>query len=84
MNFDNIKDKLVGSRDKVGEGLDKAGGFVKTKFGHDKEVDKGVQAGKDYLDREAAATEHPVTPVAPITPVTPVTPTADPGDPTPS
>ena len=60
MNFDAIKDKLVDSKDKVEQGLGKAGDAAKTKFGHGKEIDQGLKAADGYLDREYAK-DHPQT-----------------------
>ena len=51
MNFDDIKDKLAENKDKVGQGLEKAGDFVKDKFHHDDQVDQGVEKAKDALDK---------------------------------
>jgi hypothetical protein len=52
MDFDSIKDKLVDSKDKIGEGLDKAGEFAKDKLpAHDDKIDTGVDKAKDLLDK---------------------------------
>ncbi len=71
MDFNNLKQKLVGSRDQVGKGLGKAGGMAKAKFGHDKEIDKGIGAANTYLDNEAA--KQPGAPGVPATPTSPPT-----------
>lgn len=72
MNFDNIKNKLVGSKDQVEKGLGKAGDMAKAKFGHDKEVDKGVDAANHYLDNESLKSHGtPATPTSPPTVVDP-------------
>lgn len=69
MNFDNLKNKLVQSRDQVEKGLGKAGGMAKTRFGHDKQIDQGINAANTYLDNEAAK-QHG-TPAVPATPTSP-------------
>jgi MT0933-like antitoxin protein len=53
MNFDDIKDKLVEEKDSVEKALGKVGDAAKAKFGHDEQVDKGVAAADDYLDKQA-------------------------------
>jgi hypothetical protein len=60
MDFGDIKNKLVDEKDKVEAALDKVGDAAKAKFGHDDQIDKGVNAANDYLDKQAAA-EHPET-----------------------
>lgn len=54
MDFNDIKNKLVDEKDKVEQGLDKVGDAVKAKFGHDDQVDGGVDKANAYLDKEAA------------------------------
>jgi hypothetical protein len=54
MDFNDIKNKLVDEKDKVEQGLDKVGDAVKAKFGHDDQVDSGIDKANDYLDKEAA------------------------------
>ena len=58
MNFDDIKDKLVEEKDSVEKALGKVGDAAKAKFGHDDEVDKGVGATSDYLDKRADSTDE--------------------------
>ena len=57
MNFDDIKDKLVEEKDSVEKALGKVGDAAKAKFGHDDQVDKGVGAANDYLDKQAEETD---------------------------
>ncbi len=54
MDFNDIKNKLVDQKDKVEQGLDKVGDAAKAKFGHDKQVDQGIDKANDYLDQESA------------------------------
>jgi hypothetical protein len=51
MDFDDIKDKLAEQKDKVEDGLEKAGDFIKDKFGHDEQVDQGVEKAKDVIEK---------------------------------
>ena len=59
MDFNDIKSKLVDEKDKVQAGLEKVGDAVKAKFGHDDQVDKGVDSANDYLDKQAAERDEP-------------------------
>ncbi len=54
MDFKDVKNKLVDEKDKVEQGLDKAGDAVKAKFGHDDQVDSAIKKANDYLDQQAA------------------------------
>ncbi len=56
--LDKAKELAAKATDMVGEhseslqgGIDKAGEFAKDKIGRDEQVDKGVQAAKDGLDK---------------------------------
>lgn len=51
MDFDDIKHKVAEQKDKVEEGLEKAGDFVKDKFGHDDQVDTGIDKAKDAVEK---------------------------------
>ena len=53
MNFDDIKDKLVEEKDGVEKALGKVGDAAKAKFGHDDQIDKGVDAANSYLDKQS-------------------------------
>ncbi|MDT7558680.1 MAG: hypothetical protein QOI50_826 [Pseudonocardiales bacterium] len=50
MSFlDKAKEMLGKHDDKVDQGMDKLGGMAKGKFqGHDEQIDKATQMGKDY------------------------------------
>lgn len=50
---DKAKDMAAENKDKVKEGIDKAGDLVDDKTGgeHSEHVDKGQEAAKDYVDK---------------------------------
>jgi hypothetical protein len=62
VDFSDIKNKLIEERDSVEKALEKTGDAVKAKFGHDDQVDKGVAAANDYLDRQAATASADTAP----------------------
>ena len=67
------------SRDQVEKGLGKAGGMAKTRFGHDKQIDQGINAANTYLDNEAAKQQAtPTVPTVQAVPTVPATPTSPP------
>lgn len=53
MGLGEMKDKLMNlgksHSDKVDQGIDKASGAAKNKYGHDEQIDKASQKGKDYF-----------------------------------
>ena len=50
MDFNGIKNKLLGSKDKIEGGLDKAATLAKGRVrGHDDKIDTGVKKAKDLL-----------------------------------
>lgn len=50
--FDKAKEKLSANKDKVEQGLEKAGDKAKEKFSeHSDKIDQGVQKAKDALHR---------------------------------
>ena len=51
MDFGEIKDKILGHRDQVDKGIDKAGDVVKDKVGHEEQVDQGVEKAKEAVDK---------------------------------
>jgi hypothetical protein len=51
--FDKAKEALSSNSDKVGEGVDKASEFAKSKFeGHDDQIDQASGKAKDYLNKQ--------------------------------
>ncbi|MEC3978838.1 antitoxin [Amycolatopsis sp. H20-H5] len=70
INFDELKNKaqdaLKEHGDKIGEGLDKAGDFAKSKFsGHDQQIDGGIAKAKGFLDRQDDKPDEQPPPAAP-------------------
>jgi hypothetical protein len=51
VDFGEIKDKILGHKDKVEEGIDKAGDVAKDKIGHEEQVDQGVEKAKEAVDK---------------------------------
>ena len=51
MDVGEIKDKILGHKDQVDEGIDKAGDVVKDKVGHAEQVDQGVEKAKEAVDK---------------------------------
>ncbi|MEV0698406.1 antitoxin [Saccharopolyspora sp. NPDC050389] len=54
MGFGEFKDRLrdLGKEhgDKIEQGLDKAAEAAKEKFGHEDQIDKAAEKGKEFLD----------------------------------
>ncbi|MER7011089.1 antitoxin [Saccharopolyspora sp. NPDC000359] len=46
---DKMKDMARGHGDKVDKGVDAAAGKAKEKYGHEEQVDKAAEKGKEYL-----------------------------------
>jgi hypothetical protein len=51
VDFGEIKDKILGHRHQVDEGIDKAGDVVEDKIGHEQQVDQGVEKAKEAVDK---------------------------------
>jgi uncharacterized protein YjbJ (UPF0337 family) len=52
--FDKAKEALSNNSDKVGEGVDKASEFAKSRFdGQDDKIDQASGKVKDYLGKQA-------------------------------
>ncbi|MEV7093257.1 antitoxin [Amycolatopsis sp. NPDC051045] len=64
IDFEALKGKaeeaLREHNDKIEEGLDKAAGFAKSKFGgHDEQIDSGVEKAKDFLNKFDDTPDNP-------------------------
>jgi MT0933-like antitoxin protein len=51
VDFGEIKDKILGHKDQVDEGIDKAADVAKDKVGHDEQVDQGAEKAKEAVDK---------------------------------
>lgn len=49
--LDKAEDTAADHKDKIKDGLDKAGEMVKDKVGQDEHVDKGVQMASEQVDK---------------------------------
>lgn len=63
IDFEALKGKaeeaLREHNDKIEEGLDKAAGFAKSKFGHESQIDTGVEKAKDFLNKFDDTPDNP-------------------------
>jgi hypothetical protein len=56
---DKAKDLLNEHGDKVEDGIEKAGGFAKQKFGHEQQIDSVVDKIQDMIPDKPAAGHEP-------------------------
>ncbi len=78
------KDMVAGNRDKIEQGLEKAGDMVNQKTGgkHADKIDKGLEKAKEGLDKAEGQTDGnaaPPTATGPAEPPQPTTPPTMPG-----
>jgi ABC-type transporter Mla subunit MlaD len=64
IDFEALKGKaeeaLREHNDQIEQGLDKAAGFAKSKFGgHDEQIDSGVEKAKDFLNKFDDTPDNP-------------------------
>ncbi len=63
INFDELKNKATDAlrehNDKIEGGLDKAADFAKSKFGHDSQIDSGVEKAKGFINKFDDTPDNP-------------------------